>query len=191
MLVTRVWRSTIEGLVVFWIAATGLAQTPARAAIWLDVPFVHQPAEGCGAASIAMVMQYWAAQQKAEASADSDVAAIQRALYSREAHGIKASAMQQYLTAHGYRVFAIQGTWADLEEHLSKGRPLIAAIRPEDQRELHYVVIDGVDSDRGLVMMNDPGERKLLTEERARFEKDWSATHNWLLLAVPSSAQSH
>jgi hypothetical protein len=34
--------------------------------------------------------------------------------------------------------------------------------------------------------MNDPAERKLLTEERAAFEKDWSATHDWLLLAVPA-----
>lgn len=159
-------------------------------AIWVDVPFVHQPAEGCGAASIAMVMQYWAAQLKTQAGEDSDVAAILQALYSRKAHGIEASAMQQYFEAHGFRVFAINGTWNDLQEQLRKGRPLIAAIRPPGQRQLHYVVIDGVDPAHAAVMMNDPGERKLLTEERARFEKDWSATHNWVLLAVPASAQS-
>jgi ABC-type bacteriocin/lantibiotic exporter with double-glycine peptidase domain len=170
------------------LGASAVAQAPA--ALWLDVPFVHQPTEGCGAASIAMVMQYWAAQQKAQLAEDSDVGVIQRALYSRKEHGITASAMQQYLTAHGFRAFAISGNWSDLEQQLSKGRPLIAAIRPADQRQLHYVVIDGVDSARALVVMNDPGERKLLTEERARFEKDWSATHNWLLLAVPASAQS-
>ena len=27
--------------------------------LWLDVPFVPQQKDGCGAASIAMVMQYW------------------------------------------------------------------------------------------------------------------------------------
>lgn len=179
--------------------AVALAQTPnqptnpvkGESAIWLDVPFVHQPTEGCGAASIAMVMQYWAAQQETQAGEDGDVAAIQRGLYSRPDHGIRAAAMQRYLTTHGFRVFAIHGTWADLEEHLRKGRPLIVAIRPADQRRLHYVVIDGVDPAHAAVMMNDPAERKLLTEERARFEKDWSATHNWLLLAVPASAQSH
>jgi len=170
------------------LAAGAAGQTPT--AIWVDVPFVHQPVEGCGAASIAMVMQYWAAQLKTPPGAESDVAAIQRALYSPKAHGIEASAMQQYLSEHGFRVFAVNGTWGDLELQLSKGRPLIVAIRPENQRQLHYVVIDGVDSVGALVTMNDPGERKLLTEERARFEKDWSATHNWLLLAVPASAQS-
>ena len=191
-------RSAVGWLSVF-MAAAALGQTPkdpteksplAGTAIWVDVPFVHQPAEGCGAASIAMVMQYWAAQQKSETGADGEVARIQRALYSRKDHGIRASAIEQYLAEHGFRVFAINGTWSDLEEQLTKGRPMIAAIRPPGQRELHYVVIDGVDSARALVMINDPGERKLLTEERARFEKDWSATHNWLLLAVPASAQS-
>ena len=136
-------------------------------------------------------MQYWAAQQKTPAGEFSDVVGIQRALYLPKAHGIEASAMQRYLTEHGFQVFAINGTWSDLEEQLSKGRPLIAAIRPAHQRELHYVVIDGLDAAHALVMMNDPAERKLLSEERARFEKDWSATHNWLLLAVPSSAQLH
>jgi len=186
------------------VSVAAIAQVPNRPAnvepstgagsdvtIWLDVPFVHQPAEGCGAASIAMVMQYWAPQLKGQAGEDSDVAAIQRTLYSRKDHGIRANAMQQYMTEHGFRVFAFNGAWSDLEEHLRKGRPLIAAIQPEGQRQLHYVVVDGLDSARGLVTMNDPGERKLLTEERARFEKDWSATHNWLLLAVPASAQSH
>jgi len=34
-----------------------------RPSIWLDVPFVKQEKDGCGAASIAMVMQYWQLQQ--------------------------------------------------------------------------------------------------------------------------------
>jgi hypothetical protein len=60
------------------------------------------------------------------------------------------------------------------------------ALRPQGQSDLHYVVIDGVDTARGLVTMNDPADRKLLNEERAEFEKDWSATQNWTLLAVPA-----
>lgn len=157
-------------------------------AVWIDVPFVAQPPDGCGAAAISMVMQYWAAQQHVPITEAADVARIQAQLYSPREHGISASAMQQYLEQHGYRVFAVNGTWADLEKHLPAGRPLIAALRPEGQSRLHYVVIDGIDSARGLVTMNDPGQRKLLQEERAPFERDWSATHNWLLLAVPVSA---
>lgn len=160
--------------------------------VWIDVPFIHQPRDGCGAAVLSMVMDYWA-KQPASASlvadaAERDVNRIQQQLYVPRDHGIPASAMQSYLEHHGFRVFALSGRWSDLEEQVAKGRPLIVAIRPEGQKEFHYVVVVGVDSARGLVMMNDPGERKLLPEERAVFEKDWSATHNWMLLAVPAAA---
>ena len=57
------------------------------------------------------------------------------------------------------------------------------------QSQLHYVVVDGIDDTRNIVTFNDPAQRKLLEQERASFERDWSATHNWLLLAVPASAQ--
>ncbi len=160
----------------------------APAAIWIDVPFVAQPREGCGAASLSMVMQYWAGKQGLAATADSEVGKIQTRLYSKKEHGIPAELMQDYLRRHGFQAFAFPGNWNDLQEQIAKGRPLIVALRPEGQSELHYVVIDGVDAARGLVTMNDPAVRKLLSEERGRFEKEWSATHNWTLLAVPGSS---
>lgn len=134
-------------------------------------------------------MQYWAGKQGVSAATDSDVARIQHALYVPREHGIPAAAMTEYLRQHGFKAFAFAGKWSDLEEQLANGRPLIVALRPQGQSELHYVVIDGIDSARGLVTMNDPAERKLLSEERARFEKEWSATHNWTLLAVPAADQ--
>lgn len=157
------------------------------AALWIDVPFVPQPRNGCGAASLSMVMQYWYGKLGSGTTSDSDVARIDRLLYSQREHGIPAAAMRQYLQQHGFKAFAFAGKWNDLEEQIAKGRPLIVALRPQGQRELHYVVIDGVDSARGLVTMNDPADRKLVNEERARFEKDWSATNDWTLLAVPDA----
>jgi tetratricopeptide (TPR) repeat protein len=158
----------------------------ASQAIWIDVPFVPQPREGCGSASLSMLMQYWAQQQHQPAPAASDVDAIQRRIYSPSKHGILASSMQDYLRQNGYQVFALNGQWTDLESNRQKGRPLIVALRPLGQSELHYVVVDGIDPPRGLVMMNDPAQRKLLSQERAAFEKDWSATGHWMLLAVPA-----
>lgn len=180
-------KGRFAALALLFVACAG-SWSQAPSGIWLDVPFVAQPQDGCGAASLSMVMQYWATQEHRAAPEDSQVEGIQRLLYSRKAHGIEASKMVDYLRGHGYQAFAFSGTWQDLDQHLSKGRPLIAAIRPGHQAQLHYVVIDGIDNDKGLVMMNDPGERKLLTEERAAFERDWSATQNWLLLAVPDTA---
>ncbi|MGZ4900195.1 MAG: C39 family peptidase, partial [Candidatus Angelobacter sp.] len=55
--------------------------------VWLDVPFVRQGKDGCGAASIAMVMQYWRKQQDKQVDAAADAVAIQRVLYSQKDHG--------------------------------------------------------------------------------------------------------
>jgi len=156
--------------------------------MWIDVPFVAQPREGCGAASISMVMQYWASKQGIAQASNSEVFRIQHDIYSKKDHGIPAEKMGQYFKLHGFEAFAFPGKWSDIEEQIAKGRPLIVALRPEGQSELHYVVIDGIDTERSLVTVNDPAVRKLLSEERGRFEKEWSATRNWTLLAVPAKS---
>ncbi|HEY2471758.1 MAG TPA: C39 family peptidase [Terracidiphilus sp.] len=175
----------LAGLVMFAEAPAAFCRERAR---WIDVPFVAQPRDGCGAASLSMVMQYWAGKQGVIAGAETDVARIQNELYSPREHGISAEAMGEYLRHHGFQAFAFSGKWSDLEEQIAKGRPVIVALRPQGQSELHYVVVDGVDTGRGLVTMNDPADRKQLNEERTRYEKEWSATNNWVLLAVPATA---
>src|SRR6266550_7805635 len=161
-----------------------LAADPAG--VWLDVPFVRQEKNGCGAASIAMVMQFWQRQQGLPATS-SDAAQIQRALYSSSAHGIYASALERYLDTSGFRTFAFAGTREDLRQHLEKGRPLIVALKPSGRAPLHYVVVAGLDAEQNLILLNDPAERKLLKQELASFEKEWSNTGHWTLLAVPRS----
>src|SRR4051812_8353430 len=99
----------------------------AASGVWLDVPFVPQRDEGCGSASIAMVMQYWLKQQGRTPDAGAEEPAIYRALYSKQAGGIYASDLEAYLQGQGFRTFAFRATWSDLQQHLEKGRPLIAA----------------------------------------------------------------
>jgi len=160
------------------------------AGVWIDVPFVKQEKDGCGAASIAMVMQYWQRQQQLSPSDISDPAHIQQTLYSAKARGIYASDMERYFQQNGYRTFSFMGKWNDLRQHLEKGRPLIVALQPESKAPLHYVVLAGIDAERNLVVMNDPAQRKLLKEDRSRFMPEWAAAQNWTLLAVPV-APSH
>jgi len=158
--------------------------------LWINVPFVRQPRDGCGAASVAMVMQYWAGQEHRPVTTTEEVESIQKRVFSSRLHGATPAALEGYLHDHGYLTFAVKGSWQELDEEIRKGRPLIVALRPAAQRALHYVVIDGIDTKRGLVMMNDPELRKLLPEGRKQFEKEWGATHNWMLLAVPRQANS-
>jgi predicted double-glycine peptidase len=167
---------------------------PAEAAgewaeIWIDVPFVKQEKNGCGSASIAMVMQYWLKQQgRATDVSEADAIEIQRAIYAPGANGIYASAMKRYLEDHGFRAFSFHGEWSDLNAHIVKGRPLIVALKqPGFDGFLHYVVVAGLDLEREIVFLNDPAQRKLLKQDRIGFEKQWSATDNWTLLALPQA----
>jgi len=149
-------------------------------ALWIDVPFISQSKEGCGSASLWMIMKYW------QPDAELDVNEIQHQLYSKAAGGIYAKDMSRYLKSHGFRVFAIRGEWADLQEQVSKGRPLIVSLERNTRGvPFHYVVVAGIDQTAGLVLLNDPAQRKLLSMPRAEFEQSWRSTDNWTLLAVP------
>src|ERR1700736_3481531 len=106
-------------VLVLWVGGVLFAAHPSG--VWLDVPFVKQEKDGCGAASIAMVMQYWQRQLRESVNLDSDPAQIQRSLYSAKAHGIYASDMERYFREKGFRTFTIRGEWEDLKQHLDKG----------------------------------------------------------------------
>ncbi|MDR3737408.1 MAG: C39 family peptidase [Terracidiphilus sp.] len=161
------------------------AQTQAPGGVWVDVPYVAQQGEGCGAAAIAMVMQYWDRERGNAAEPKADYIQIDKALYSPKAHGIYASAMERYFRENGYQTFTFAGVVSDLTQHLAKGRPLIAALQPGAGQPLHYVVVAGVDPARHTVLVNDPAQRKLMQEDSTRFEQEWKATGHWTLLAVP------
>ena len=155
--------------------------------IWLDIPFVKQEGDGCGAASIAMVMRYWQQQNGQPGNAEDEYTLIQRALLSRKAHGIYAADMERYFQQNGYSAFAFTGNWDDLTHHLQKGRPLIVALRPGSHLPLHYVVVAGLDQEQQVVLLNDPARRKLLKEGDRRFQQEWKAAGNWTLLALPKT----
>lgn len=176
----------ILGLLLVSAACTGLPLAAEAPAIWIDVPFVPQVRDGCGSASISMVLQYWA-NRTGQASPDfADPAKIQGALFSPADGGILASSMQTYFQESGYRTFAFRGEWDDLKHHLEQGRPLIVSLKASGPHgPLHYVVVVGIDSQRSYLFVNDPAQQKMLRISRQGFESEWSPTHNWTLLVVP------
>ena len=168
-----------------WLTAV-LAAAPLPG-IWLDVPFVKQEKEGCGAASIAMVMQFWQQQQGRPAVEAADASHIQQTLYSKKGHGIYASDLEAYFQQNNFRTFAFRGGLPDLKQHLEKGRPLIVALKPGAGAWLHYVVVTGLDWEHKVVIVNDPAQRKLLKRDQSSFEREWSSAGKWTLLALPQS----
>jgi predicted double-glycine peptidase len=148
---------------------------------WVDVPFIKQDKNGCGPASVWMVMQYW---QKSSPP----FSEIHQALYSAEAEGVWATDMERYFRDHGFTTFAFSGEWQDLVENLSKGRPIIVSLGASRRgAPLHYVVVAGIQEQQQTVLVNDPAERKLWPMSRAEFEERWSAMARWSLLALPSA----
>jgi len=180
----------LAGLLLGVFPALWNQQAPAQSSgVWLEVPFVKQTEDGCGSASIAMLLQYWSAHGAAVEVGRADAAAIQKQLYSRKARGIFASDMQRYLRDSGFREFTVRGDWSDLRQHLEQGRPLIVSIQPGSARvPLHFVVVTGMDWQSEAVFVHDPARGKLLRVERQEFEKEWQAARNWMLLAVPAAA---
>jgi len=177
----------IFALLLVAAAGAGLALAADSAALWIDVPYIAQAKDGCGSASISMVMQYW--ENKSGLAVPADAKTIQSALFSPSDGGILASKMQAYFRESGYRAFAFQGAWSDLEHHIQQGRPLIVGLKASGPHEpFHYVVVVGIDSARGYIFVNDPARQKMQRISRQGFESEWSYTRNWTLLAVPRAA---
>ncbi|MGA9883118.1 MAG: C39 family peptidase [Candidatus Acidiferrales bacterium] len=175
-------------VLIFLAVAGGLSRAAQQPAIWIDVPFVAQSRDGCGSASISMVMQYWAKKEGQPSPPFADVQTIQSRLFSPEAGGISTSSMEDYFRKSGYRVFAFRGQWGDLIHHVQLGRPLIVGLQASGPLgPLHYVVVVGIDDARGFLFVNDPAQQKMQRISRQGFESEWSHTHNWTLLALPQS----
>jgi len=150
---------------------------------WLDIPYVHQKGAGCGAAAVAMVIQYWARQQPSLAGAAAESERINEELQA-SAKGIQGTALKSYLEARGFDVFVFRGERSDLEQQFKKGRPLVVCLGPKGAHgPFHYAVVAGID--REAVWLNDPARGKLIREDLRRFEAAWKESDNWSLLAVP------
>ncbi|MCI0625957.1 MAG: C39 family peptidase [Acidobacteria bacterium] len=174
-----------------WVFAMALglllrADSSAVLGSWLDVPFVRQDRNLCGAASVSMVLQYW--QNADPMGSSTDVPAfshIASALRSSESKGALGSQMKAYLMSLGYQVFMFKGQWEDIESHISKGRPLIVALGNRGTLH-HYVVVTGWNDFEDVVLVNDPARRKLLKLDRKHFQTAWEHTSFWTLLALPT-----
>lgn len=184
------------GLVCVLSAQQPEAEPQPDDGIWIDVPHFRQPDEGCGAASIAMVMEYWNRHRSigeipalghesmnTDENQERNVDKIHSELYEPREHGIPADRLAPYLVRHGFQAFAIRSSWDDLRQHLEKGRPLIVAYAT-GASTFHYAVAAGIAHD--TITVNDPAGRKLQKISREEFERRWQATRNWALLAVPA-----
>jgi len=146
------------------------------AAAILEVPYVPQVKDTCGAASLAMVMRYW----------QSDVThdAIAGKLLKPELSGIAGSHLQDFARDRGMTAVAYVGDMDLVREYLGKGRPLIVALKVGNNR-YHNVVVVGYDEEKHELVLHDPAEGPSRRMAEAAFEKRWSGSMHWTLLILP------
>jgi ABC-type bacteriocin/lantibiotic exporter with double-glycine peptidase domain len=147
------------------------------AALALEVPFVAQQKDTCGAASLAMVLRYW----DVPASHDE----IARSLLRPQLQGIPGSQLEAFARDRGLTAIAYAGDLANLREYVAKGRPLIVAWRIGHDR-YHNVVVVGTDPDSGDIVVNDPAEGAARRVAAGTFEKRWAGAGHWTLLVLPA-----
>lgn len=146
------------------------------------VPFFRQAKNGCGAASVAMVVHYWAGHGNSRPAAPPPDRIYER-LYDAGRGGILLADMRRYLAELGYQAFTFRGEWKDLEQQLARGRPVIVGLRKAPSKDMHFVVVTG--AREGRVWLNDPTRKRPHRMQRAEFEKRWEYGDRWLLLATP------
>ena len=87
----------------------------------LQVPFVSQEKDTCGAAALAMVMKYYGREASQEA--------IASVLLEPELRGIRGSRLAEFARRNGMVAIAFTGDLSLVREHLGKGRPLVTILR--------------------------------------------------------------
>ena len=146
-------------------------------AFFIDVPFIKQEKNLCGAASLAMVLRYWGKNISQYSIADE--------IYDETKRGIESEALKSFAEEKGFLAFIHKGELKNIKENIKKGRPLIVAVSSDAPSGFHYLVIVGFDEDRSLVVVNDPYSSKMREMKSAEFSDRWRESDNWALLVLP------
>jgi ABC-type bacteriocin/lantibiotic exporter with double-glycine peptidase domain len=142
--------------------------------VQLAVPFVPQEKDTCGAASLAMVLQYW--------GLPADHEALAAAASEPGRRGIAGSRLVEAARGQGVFAIAYEGGLLQLKASLEKGRPVIVALGARGEL-LHDVVVVGFED--GRVLVHDPAEGRDRSLREGEFERRWSASSRWSLLVLP------
>lgn len=166
------------------VSLTPRSRPPSEHAVVLqDVPVQSFGVERCGAGSLSTVLAYYGDWV--------DVASLDAALPKADNGGVLSVDLLLAARERGFDARLAAGSPEEVTSAVLAGRPVILMLRvvnaPGLRRDLfHYVVVDGVDPDRGLgrVHFGDGRARWVPWEKLAT---SWSGTDHALLLVSPSA----
>jgi hypothetical protein len=103
-------------------------------------------------------------------------------LMERGEAGIRTGVLVKAVEAYGWTALPFTGTSATVEDHLARGRPIIALIRT-GSGAYHYVVL--VAWANGLVIIHDPSVGPFRAMHTGEFNAAWSGSGHWALVVLP------
>jgi ABC-type bacteriocin/lantibiotic exporter with double-glycine peptidase domain len=148
------------------------------------VPDVRQvDRRDCGAAALAMVLNYWNVPVTRDEIADANPSAPDK--------GIRAAALRDYARGRGLQAFLIKGEIGDLErEVVERRRPVLVGTEKIHGQTAypHYEVVVGIDRDKRRILTLDPAEG-LRVNSREGFAAEWAAAGQLTLVVLPQAPE--
>jgi ABC-type bacteriocin/lantibiotic exporter with double-glycine peptidase domain len=146
------------------------------------LPVIQEGEKDCGAAALSAVLRYWGVLASANEIAAST---------SNSDQGILAAALRDFARSKGLRAFLLEGTPADLDHELRKGRPVLVGVAPHVPGPVaaHYRVIVAIQPEKHRVVSLDPA-RGWREDPWADFLAEWNQAGRPTLVVFPSGHRS-
>jgi len=156
------------------------AQDMSPNAVVLQTPLTQQDdLYDCGLAAISALCGYYGVEIPQDERAE-----LAQVAASHE--GLSGAELRAALERLGMEVYLFEGRLKEgatsLQTNIVARRPML--VMTEMGGSHHYSLVVGFDPDREVVVLLDP-ELGLLTMDFPLFERDWSRTGRFTLLAVP------
>ena len=120
--------------------------------VLIDVPFMEQPPNRCGAASLEMVAQYLGAEV--------DRAVLDHEIYIPALAGTVPELMAEGIRKQGLSASVEKGTKTDLQRLLQDGIPPILMLSStDDNSKGHFVVVTGLNLQTGALRVHSGRDR--------------------------------
>lgn len=148
-----------------------------------NVPTLHWGIESCGAGSLSTVLQHYG---------DTTTMQTWDTTLPKMRGGVLTIDMLIAARTAGFEAKLVTGTSAIVDDELREGRPVILMLQVVDSPGhhydfFHYIVVDGIDPERGLVRTQfGDGRGRWIT--LAQLEKAWSGGGHAAILIHPRAA---
>jgi TolA-binding protein len=184
---TRRFRSVLAALAPLGLLLSGCVtfaprSTPASstAQVIPNVPLQKWGVESCGAGSLSTVLQHYGDTTSLQTWDDT---------LPKTRGGVLSIDMLVAARKHGFDAQLVTGTPDAVESELAAGRPVILMLRVVDSVGkkfdfFHYVVVDGIDRDRGLIR-TQWGDQQGRWTTFAKLEKPWAGGGHAAILIHP------